>query len=129
MSIQAVSAGVNTYSAPKMKKVNFGESPAQQPQQTQEAPKKEGSWGKAIASLILPGLGQFFDGRNKDGFKQLGAFTGLTVLSGALYTRGMAAKGKFGQIAGIASGLISGFAALGTSIYSIVDAYKGGKKD
>lgn len=44
--------------------------------------KKTGGVGKAVASAFLPGLGQFIDGRNKEGALFLGATaaTGLGTL-------------------------------------------------
>lgn len=134
MSIQAVGASTSVYNAPKMNKVNFGENQAAEKNQTTTVPqaepeKKKGGWGPAIASFFITGLGQMCDGRAKDGFKQLGAVMGLGALSGISYTLGIAAKNKVGQIAAIAAGVVAGFGALGTAIYSVVDAYKGGKKD
>lgn len=129
MSIQAISAGTNTYNAPKMKKVNFGDT-APAAQETQKpAEKKKGGWGYAIASGLLTGLGQFCQGRTADGFKQLGSALGLGVLGFALSALSLRAKNKYAQIAAITAGAISYLSGFGVSIYSMVDAYKGAKKD
>lgn len=130
MSIQAISAGTNTYNAPKMKKVNFGDAQAaSQPESAPKKKEKKGGWGYSIASGFLPGLGQFCQGRTADGFKQLGSCLGLGMLSATAYMLAMNAKNKYAQIAGIAAGVVAGLSNLGVGIYSMVDAYKGGKKD
>ena len=104
------------------------------------APQRQtGGAGKAIASAFIPGLGQFCDGRNKEGAKFMGASVacglGSLVLKNSL-ARDMleisrdAAKvsslkgsSKF-KIAGL---LVLGLATTGLWIANIVDAYKGGK--
>ena len=130
MSIQTVGTGLNTYAAPKTKKVNFGETqPAPKTDAVSENKEKKDGWGYAIASVPLPGLGQFLQGRTADGLKQLGAVLGLTILGKLSAAAGLAAKNKYTKIAGIAAGVVSGLAGTGAWIYSIVDAFKGGKKD
>ena len=46
-----------------------------------DQPKQKGGAVKAVASAFVPGLGQFLDGRNKDGAKYLGASVGLGAAS------------------------------------------------
>lgn len=92
-----------------------------------KAEKPKRSWGKAIASAIIPGLGQALDDRMGDGAKQFGAVVGLGVLSRICSLAGikaMAKGSKFGATAGIVAGCAAGIGAFATSIYSIIDAYK-----
>ena len=102
-----------------------------------DQPKQKGGAVKAVASAFVPGLGQFLDGRNKDGAKYLGASVGLgaasTLVSVSMLRKASQALeegaetlpktpvGKF-----VALGLM-GLAATGLWIANIVDAYKGGK--
>ncbi len=104
---------------------------------TIEQPKQKGGAVKAVASAFIPGLGQFMDGRNKDGAKYLGASVGLgaasTLVSVSMLRKASQALeegaetlpktpvGKF-----VALGLM-GLAGTGLWIANIVDAYKGGK--
>lgn len=118
MSIQAVSMTTNCASCGPKKQVNFGDKPKV---------KNEGGAGKAIASAFITGLGQMCDGRTKTGVKMLGAELGLDVVSGALTMVAMAAKSKIGSYVALGGAVVAGLSALGTKIYSIVDAYKGGK--
>lgn len=101
--------------------------------------RKTGGGGKGIASAFIPGLGQFVDGRTKQG----ALFLGGTVAAGAangLLSRsimkdaftavekgGEAAMSKGGKakLIGLAA---LGIAAAGLYIANIVDAYKGDKK-
>ena len=46
--------------------------------------KQTGGTGKAVASGFIPGLGQFCDGRNKEGLAYLGAAVGTQVAGYAL---------------------------------------------
>ena len=46
--------------------------------------KQTGGAGKAVASAFIPGLGQFCDGRTKEGLTYLGAAVGTQVASYAL---------------------------------------------
>lgn len=108
----------NCASCGPKKRVNFGDTPKV---------KNEGGAGKAIASTFITGLGQMCDGRTKTGVKMLGAELGFEIVSGALTMLGMAAKSKIGSAAAIGGAVVAGFGALATKIYSIVDAYKGGK--
>lgn len=102
-----------------------------------DQPKQKGGAVKAVASAFIPGLGQFMDGRNKDGAKYLGASVGLgaasTLVSVSMLRKASQALeegaetlpktpvGKF-----VALGLM-GLAGTGLWIANIVDAYKGGK--
>lgn len=105
-----------------------------------DQPKQKGGAVKAVASAFVPGLGQFLDGRNKDGAKYLGASVGLgaasTLVSVSMLRKAAQAAealeegaetlpktpvGKF-----VALGLM-GLASTGLWIANIVDAYKGGK--
>lgn len=96
-----------------------------------DQPKQKGGAVKAVASAFVPGLGQFLDGRNKDGAKYLGASVGLgaasTLVSVSMLleegaeTLPKTPVGKF-----VALGLM-GLASTGLWIANIVDAYKGGK--
>lgn len=104
--------------------------------------EKKGGYGKAIASGFLPGLGQFFDGRTKDGFKDLGRHIALpTIASIAGFAGYMnlvstaekaaktgVSKTPYGFYAAAALSLVAGLGATANWIHSIVDAYKGGKK-
>ena len=47
--------------------------------------KKTGGAGKALASASIPGLGQFLDGRNKQGAIYLGPGTAADIVSGLIY--------------------------------------------
>ena len=89
-----------------------------------KAEKPKRSWGKAIASGIIPGLGQALDDRIGDGAKQFGAVVGLGILSRICAVAGLASKSKIGGTAGIIAGCAAGIGAFATSIYSIIDAYK-----
>lgn len=137
-----------------------------------EEPRKTGGGWKAFASFLLPGLGQFCDGRNKEGAMFLGGSIGLSILSGITWkkivnnihtasaevtkriqkqtselinasaqdaskvkksadtltdffskTSKTAGKGKF-----ITAGVLA-LTSLGWTIASMVDAYKGDRKD
>lgn len=95
-------------------KVSFGNNPE----------KKTGGAGKAWASGIFPGLGQFLDGRNKAGsifassryaLLLLGSFLGYSIHEGEL------TKTKcIGFVATVLAGTALFFV-------DIVDAYKGDK--
>ena len=109
--------------------------------------KTTGKVGKAVASALLPGLGQFTDGRNKEGIGYLVSTVGLSTLGtlgvskywndvfearhnvpfGRVDLENAAAKSvkKGGLYFGITAMLISA----GLWIANIVDAYKGGKKN
>lgn len=101
--------------------------------------RQKGGAGKAVASAFVPGLGQFLDGRNKQGAGFLGGSIGLGVAS-SLVGRSIAKdmiksleqsaeampKTPTGKLAAV--GLI-GLAATGLWIANIVDAYKGGKQE
>ena len=105
--------------------------------QLQPQEKTEGCVGKAIASGIIPGLGQMCDGRVGTGFKYLGGFVAAGVGAGALNLLALrnlcksietnAKSIKVGYL-----GARIGAAALGITstvlyICSIVDAYRGKK--
>ncbi|MBQ8459525.1 hypothetical protein IJ541_05420 [bacterium] len=109
-------------------------------------PKKTGGAGKAWASVFIPGLGQFLDGRNKEGAiymgTNLGASIGAYALGNsigkdifqatqkAMETDGMFDVSKY--LSKMPKGKIYGAIALGIGstilwIANIVDAYKGKK--
>ena len=98
--------------------------------------KKEKNVGKAVASGIVPGLGQIIDGRTKDGLKDMGKNVGLNILGTATGIAGylnfvkatQAGKTPYGYYAACAAGLAIGAAAIANWVHSIVDAYNGGKK-
>jgi hypothetical protein len=90
--------------------------------------KPKGGGGKAVASAIIPGLGQFCDGRNKDGAKFLLGSIGLGIGSKVLGGLALTAQSPAVQKAGLAGAVVSGLAVTALWIYNIVDAYKGGKK-
>ncbi len=100
--------------------------------------ERKGGVGKAIASTFLPGLGQFCDGRNKDGAKYLGGVlatgipcVGLSVLGSNsilnAFEKGGAKIGTGGKASLIGTGIL-GLATLGIWVAGIVDAYKGGNQ-
>lgn len=80
--------------------------------------KNGGTATHTIASLLIPGLGQFLQDRNEAGLNQLVAKGTLLLLTGALsFTRNMVI------------GLIGTLAHIGVNIYSAVDANKHGKAE
>ena len=98
--------------------------------------KKGGSWGKAIASTFVTGLGQLCDGRVKDGLVDMGtdAALGLTAFGLKLgYANAFSKAVQNGTKLGLgakaaAVGLVlTAGAFLANKIHTIVDAYKGGK--
>jgi hypothetical protein len=90
--------------------------------------KPKGGGGKAVASVFIPGLGQFCDGRNKDGAKFLLGFIGLSIGSTVSGRLVRTAQSPAVRKAGLAGAVVSGLATSALWIYNIVDAYKGGKK-
>lgn len=88
--------------------------------------------GKGIASLLLPGLGQFIDGRNKIGFIYSGIAVGLfisQIIVTKKYTNAIITKQKI-NLDNI--GLMSSFILLGkmiTKIASCVDAFMNSGKN
>lgn len=106
-----------------------------------EKGKKTGGAGKAVASYFIPGLGQFIDGRNKEGAKFLGATLGLGAIGMFLQKDILKASLK-GNIEGMmeaslkftesktkmAAVLGVGVLALGVKIADMVNAYKGNKE-
>lgn len=105
---------------------------------TIEQPKQKGGAVKAVASAFIPGLGQFMDGRNKDGAKYLGGAVGLSTASslvGISIARKAAKAIEQGAeclpktpVAKVAAIALMGLAGTGLWIANIVDAYKGGKQ-
>lgn len=104
-------------------------------------PKKKSFW-KGLSSFLLTGSGQMFDGRFKDGLKDLGIQTGLLVGSGVIAKLGAMNLAKvveatvknpavkatpYGWYASMAACGLLGIAVLANKIHSVVDAYKGGK--
>ena len=106
-----------------------------------EAPKKKGSAGKALASAFLPGLGQMFDGRTKDGIKDMAAHVGLPTLATVVTYLGVAnfakaveagaksgvTKTPYGFYAAVGVAALAGLGTVANWVHSVVDAYKGGK--
>lgn len=108
--------------------------------------KKTGGSGKAWASVFIPGLGQFLDGRNAAGAGYMGA--GIATGIGSFALRSSLAKDIFKAsseavddaafditkyLSKIPKGKLYGSIALGLAatglwIANIVDAYKGDKK-
>lgn len=104
--------------------------------------KGKGGFAPAAASAVLPGMGQYLDGRKKKAkhYMNLAAITGLlTSAFGfisahkiskenkvALETGQKAVKSFGAKFAGAAA-IASGVATLGVYVASIIDAYKGGK--
>ena len=129
----------------KLRKENFMtvEAVGYTPVQPQ---KKTGGAGKAWASVFIPGLGQFLDGRNKEGAGYMGASIaaglGSHALVGSLskdiFNASKAASAAGAQfdvgkyLSKLPKGKMWGMAALGLAstalwIANIVDAYKGKK--
>ncbi|MBS4760391.1 MAG: hypothetical protein KHX03_06805 [Clostridium sp.] len=110
--------------------------------QPAEKSEKRGSAGKAVASAFLPGLGQFCDGRTKDGFKDLGRHILLPAVGTAAgiagylnFAKAVEAGAKtgmtktpYGFYAAIGVAALAGIGTFANWIHSVVDAYKGGKK-
>lgn len=107
--------------------------------------RKTGGAGKAFASAIIPGLGQFCDGRNKAGAFFLVGNLGLKAALIGLGLSFLKSAAKFAEKAesSIEAGKVPmpkgsigkaiamctvSLAATGLWIADIVDAYKGGKK-
>jgi len=103
--------------------------------------RKKGGAGKAWSSAFLPGLGQFFDGRNTAGFGFLGGMLGLQALSFHIHkdlykpfsqgdlTEYTKSAAKISTKEGYAAKMaLLGMASFGLWIANIVDAYKGGQK-
>jgi len=99
--------------------------------------KKTGGSGKAWCSAAIPGLGQFLDGRNKEGGIFLGTFLGLKAISFLrsknLYsailkqdiTGAETALKKLTTKGNLALSVVLSLAGLGMWVTNIVDAYKG----
>ena len=99
--------------------------------------KKTGGAGKAVASYFVPGLGEFMDGRKKEGAFYLGSRLGAGVAACALsYSinkdtfKALAEDAipvvKKHKLAGVAALRLLG---IGLAIANVVDAYKGAKTD
>lgn len=90
--------------------------------------ERKGSLGKAVASAIVPGLGQACDGRYKSGLKHFVTVCALPTV-GAWGTLFALSRGS--KVGNIAAGVIAIGSAIGTLaayIHGITDAYRGGKK-
>lgn len=124
MTINAVGYSPVNYSqtkkAPAKQNVSFAGS------ETSNAEKGK-KFGKAFASFFVTGLGQMFDGRFKDGIKDLALAIGLGAAAKLSASAGLAAKSKAGQILGAAGAVGLAIAWCANAIHSVVDAYKGGK--
>lgn len=104
--------------------------------------KKKGGTGKAIASALIPGLGQIIDGRTKDGLVDFGTSLGIGAIGTAIGGLGYksfvkniqqcvktgAPKTPVGYYVALAASALTGIAAIANWVHSIADAYKGGKK-
>lgn len=107
--------------------------------------RKTGGGGKAFASAIIPGLGQFLDGRSAAGTGYLGASVATVLAAGALnksiqkdifqnFDKIPNEKVNINNILkAVSKRKVYGFRALAIGalalfIANIVDAYKGGKK-
>lgn len=99
--------------------------------------KKTGGVGKAAVSYFIPGLGEFMDGRKKEGAFYLGSRVGVGLAAGALsysinkdtfqaLAEDTIPVVKKHKLAGAAALSILG---LGLAIANVVDAYKGAKTD
>ena len=96
---------------------------------------KKGGAGKAVVSWFIPGLGEFLDGRNKEGAIFLGTRLGVGTLMSILCSQESkntynALRNDIDNIKGskiltAAIGIL-GLASLGLAIANTVDAYKGG---
>lgn len=113
---------------------------------SQQQQKKTGGSGKAWASVFIPGLGQFLDGRNAAGAGYMGAGIATGIGSYALQTSLVkdifkassdavdgAAFDVTKYLSKIPKGKLYGAMALGLAatglwVANIVDAYKGDKK-
>ena len=112
--------------------------------------KTTGKGGKAFASDLLPGLGQFTDGRKKEGVRYLVGTAGLYTLGAASVWKYMKdvreamrkvpfglsnsielenAAAKSVKKGGLYFGITAMLISAGLWIANIVDAYKGGKKN
>ena len=76
--------------------------------------RKTGGIGPAIASLVIPGLGQFINGDKSNGFKFLGGYIAIQGLGGF-----MALKGK------IKPAIAANITSLALAIVSVINAYRG----
>ncbi len=104
--------------------------------------EKKGGAGKAVASAFVPGLGQLIDGRTKDGLVDMGTAAGLSALSSIVGLAGYqnfvktveaaaktgVSKTPVGFYAALAVCALTGIGAVANWIHSIVDGYRGGKK-
>jgi|GEM_PF-1920837 len=109
--------------------------------------KKTGGAGKAWCSVAIPGLGQFLDGRNKEGAWYLGGSLGLGAATAAtaiafikaaeknvsrisLENPELILRDKSVRKAGVAGAVglsVLYLANIGLRIANIVDAYKGNR--
>lgn len=98
----------------------------------EEKPKVKSRGAKAYVSFIMPGTGQFCDGRNQDGKKYLLGWAGLQLGAGVWgisFINSMfksASELKMPSKAKILTGFGLFAASLGVRIASSVNAYKGG---
>ena len=102
---------------------------------SQSTQRPKGGAGKAAITWFIPGLGEFLDGRNKEGALFLGSRLGVGALTGVLYTG--FAKNILNAFANGASSFkgdkiipaaitLLGLTSFGLAIANTVDAYKGG---
>lgn len=114
--------------------VNFAGNVAKAP----AAEKEKGGTAKGVASAFVPGLGQFIDGRNKEGAKFLGGSVAIGAASGLLSTsmfkklsENLANGAKqMPKVPGTKMAALAALCLAGTALWiaNIVDAYKGGKE-
>ena len=98
---------------------------------------KTGGASKAVASAFIPGLGQFCDGRNKEGVKFIGASIALSAAFSSLsnsFSKTLITAVESGaeKLPKSGKNKLIGMAAIGVAssilyIANIVDAFKGNK--
>ena len=95
-----------------------GNTQPAQTTQTVQQERKTGGIGPAIASLVIPGLGQFINGDKSNGFKFLGGYIAIQGLGGF-----MALKGK------IKPAIAANITSLALAIVSVINAYRGNEPE
>ena len=101
----------------------------------QQVERQKGGAGKAVITWFIPGLGEFLDGRNKQGVAYLGSRIGVGALAGLLYSKQMqnilqamdegVEVAKSNKLLAPIVGIL-GLVSFGLAIANVVDAYKGG---
>ena len=111
--------------------VSFQGCKQAQNQQTQPAQqRKTGGAFPAIASLLVPGLGQAIDGRGKKGLKyfltDVASMTASSLLA-FLATNACKNGSRTGAIAAGVGAVVTSIACLVNKIKNVADAYQGEK--